>query len=469
MKKLKLFNKILLIFVAANVILVVLFIYLNSFTHPRVSNVTLKGDVTNAAIKGQQIRIEFNRPIKRENISEFISLSPQVEVRTIWSGNSLIVIPSKSLNSETEYTLKISKDIQDVYGENFIDNYSFKFTTQKAKFAVIEKDFRENKELLSIYNSDLTDREIIVRRENIKFYGINQNFAVIVTEENFQSNIEVINLLTGNINDLNLTNVRINAFAFSNSPNKNEFAYTKQNIEITEDFFIPLNESKVYIYSLSSGTEREFNPSNTAFDVTELKYSNDGNSLIYKTSDSFYNIADTASQNDFSSVGRFLAMGNFSSGDDSIVFLSYDPLSSGISTQYITIFNSDRTQKSIFNNNIPVLDPQFKNLSREIIYAELHKELITTKGIFKIMKSDLEGNRQEIIKSDIFSLELPKLSPDDRFIAIEQYSEIGLKNFSNSRNMGFQNKPGSANIIIFDTLNNELINKNIIGTDVQWL
>ena len=164
-----------------------------------------------------------------------------------------------------------------------------------------------------------------------------------------------------------------------------------------------------------------------------------------------------------------MAQGNFNKDESSIVFVAFDPLLTYSSSQFLSVFNSNRETTKIEFNGIPVLDPQFKNKSDLIVYAERNKELETTKGIYKIMETDIKGNKKELLASNEYSLELPILSSDDRYIAIEQYTQLQLKNYQTSRSLGFQNKPFSGSIIIFDTKLEKVYNEYVIGSDVQWL
>jgi len=469
MNKYSKFNKILFGNVSLLVLLISLLIFLNTYSHPRVLQVMLAGEKDFALVKDQQIKIDFNRPIKKENINDYISITPNFEYRNLWSGNSLIIIPSTTLDSQTEYTIKIIKEIEDIYNDNFEKDYLFTFKTEIPQFAMIEKKFDSSLNTIATYNADLTNRKEIISDNNIKFYGINKNFTVIVTENNYTNNIKILNRATTEVQNFNLINVKINAFSFSTSLNKNEFAYTKQEVEVMENYYTPKSFSKAYIYSLDTKSEYEFNPEGTNYEVVALKYSNDGNSLLYKNSESFYTLAETNDKSNFTGIGRFLSEGNFNRDNTSIVFVAYDPLQTYSASQFLSIFDSNRLTTKIDNKNIPVLDPQFKHRTDEIVYAEKFKDMELTKGIYKIMQIDLLGNKSEIVSSDKYSLELPQPSPDDRYISIEQYTEINLKNFNATRSFGFQNKPASGSVLIYDTLNKKLYNNNLIGIDVKWL
>lgn len=470
MRKFTKFQKITALSISLLVILIVLFLILNTFVHPKVTSILIKGGQDSALIRNQQIRLEFNRPIKRDNIADYIKINPSIEFRTIWSGNSLVVIPNQVLDSDTNYNLSISRELEDIYNEKFIEDFEFIFKTEQPKIALIEKPLNSNQEILAIYNSDLTNRQQILVRENIKYFGINENFAVIVTENNYSNNIEILNRRTNEVRSLDLVNQRVSAFSFSSSTTRNEFAYTKQDIEVKANYYLPKSKSKIYIYSLDSYSQNEFNPQGTAEDVTSLEYSNKGESLLYRTGDSFYSIAESQNPENYTGIGRFLSEGNFSKDDDDIVFIAFDPLNTYDSIQFLSVFNSNRETTKIESNNIPVLDPKFKNKTDNIVYAERMNELITTKGIYKIMETDLKGNKKELLASaENKSLELPVLSFDDRYIAIEQYTAEQLKDYQNSRNLGFQTKPHAGNIIIFDTVLNKIYDNNVLGSSVQWL
>lgn len=468
MRKLTKYQKLVTVSILSLIVLIIVFVILNTYVHPRVINVVVNGGENSASLRNQQIRIDFNRPLKKDNIKQYISITPEIDFRDLWSANTLVLIPNTTLDSQTEYTINIKKEIEDIYNETFTEDFNFTFRTEIPQFAVVEKSFGTSSSVIALYNADFTNRIELIERNNIRFYGINVNFLVIVTENNYSNNIEILNRRTNEIRNFNLENTRIAAFSMSNSASRNEFAYTKQSIEVKDTYYVPTSLSEVYVYSIDAQAEYVFNPGNTGVEIVSLMYSNDGSSLLYKNNESFYNLAEPSSDSDFTSLGRFLSEGNFNKDNTSIVFVNYDPLNTYTLPQFLSVFNADRVLIDIDNNNIPVLDPQFKNKTDQIVYAEKYKELEATKGIYKIMQTDLEGNKTEIISSK-YSLELPKLSADDRYIAMEQYTEINLRDFSNNRNFGFQNKPPYASIVIFDSVQNKIYDSTLIGIDVKWL
>lgn len=469
MKHLSKFKNLVYVTFSMLSILIGIFLILNTFVHPRVVNIDIKGGKNNSALRSQQIKVEFNRPIDKETIKDNITIEPQIEFRTLWSGNTLIILPNTTLESQTEYRITFKRDIKDIYGDEFLEDYIFNFTTELPKFAFIERSPLSNSEAIVIYNAHQQNKEELIRRDNIKYYGINQNYLVIVTEKNYTNNIEILNRKNGEIKNFNLNNTRINSFSFSPSEFKNEFAFTKQDITVYPNYYLPKSDIKVVIYNIDSLSENIFNPKDTAKDVTFIDYSRDGESIIYKSGDSFFNLAEVNNQDNIISIGRFLSSGNFSSDSSKIVFLDYDPLNAHNSMQFITVFNSNRDIKNLTDGKTAVLDPIFKNRSDLIIYSEMFKELEGTKGIFKIAQIDQEGNKTDIIKSENFSLELPQLSTDDRFISFEQYTQINLKDYSRTRSLEFQNKPYYGLIVIFDTKISQIFDNNLLGVDVTWL
>lgn len=463
------FNTLLISSFVSIFALILMFIFLNTFIHTKVVAVNLNGNKDNANISNQQIRIDFNRPIKKETIENNINIEPTIKFRSLWSGNTLVIIPDSSLDSQTKYTITVNKNIVDIYGDTLTEDFNYEFTTEIPKFAVIEKIPASNLDTIAIYNADQTGRQQLLQRENIVFYGINSNYLVLVTEDKYKNNIEILNRNTGEVKDFNLPNIRINSFSFSPSKYKNEFAYIKQEIEVYPTYYLPRSDAKVYVYNIDTQEEKEFNPQDTAKDVAFIEYSRDGSSLLYKTGDSFFNLAETDQQEEYVGIGRFLSNGNFNYDNTLLALINFDPLNTYTTAQFITVFDSNRNTKQITNGDTPALDPQFKNRTNEILYAEFWKELPTTKGIYKIVQTDLEGNKIDIIKSENFSLELPTISADDRYIAMEQYTEINLKDYSKIRNYGFQNKPYSGSIIIFDTTTNKVYDNKLIGINVKWL
>ncbi len=467
MKKLLKFNKLSIVSIIILIILTLVLIALNTLTHPHVVGINVIGGAENAKLKNQQIRIEFNRPINRDTVTNSIEITPKADFRSLWSGNNLILAFDTSLDSQTDYTLTLKKNITDIYNEEFTEDYIFHFKTEIPRLAVIEKVHDNTTNTIAIYNANLAGRQELLKRDNIQFYGLNETFLVVVTESNYTNNIELINRVTNEVQNFNLNNVRINSFAFS--PTRNEFAYAFQEVEVEQNYYIPISDAKVIVYDIDARSQIDFNPQNSADDVVYLEYSNDGNSLLYRSSDSFYTLAEIKRQDNFTGIGRYLWSGNFNKDSDKIIFLTFDPASSQIPYQFISTFSSEREIINITDGFTAVLDPVFMNKTDLILFAQKHKDLDRTKGIYKIMQTDLSGNSVEVISNEKYSLELPLPSPDDRYIAIEKYNEINLLNFTNARNYGFQNKPQLANIIVFDTVENKLYDTNLIAVEAKWI
>jgi len=458
------------------ILLIVLFIFLTNFVKPHISIVEINGDKQSASFTNQRLKIYFSRPMKKDTLkgsnkidNALIQINPNANYTLTWVGNTLFIIFNDSLQSSTQYSVKISKELKDLYDTSLNEDYTYLFKTKTPQIAYIEKTYASTKSNIVISDYNFENKKNLYSDDGIKFFGLNSLYLVTVIEKNKVDDISVINLSTNKVKKLELINVKINSLDLSQNTNK--FVYTSQEVLVRDQYTVPKpgKYSQVFIYNLENDESTIFNPKNTAQDVSEVKFSRDGKNIIYKAADSFYYLANIDKQDSYSSIGRFLAFGSFNKDESKIVFVNYDPLQTYTKDQFILEFSSDRTIKNLTNGDVPVLDPTYFNNDDKIIFSEKSKDLERTKGIYKIVLSDLKGNHQDIYHDNQRSLELPKISYDDRYIMLERYNELDLLNLDNQREFGSQNKPAFANLIIYDQKEDKLIDKNIIGIEGIWI
>ena len=449
------------------VVLVGIFIFLNNFTKPHVNDIQIQGEKTAADFSNQKLRFDFNRPIKKTDVTNLATAKPSSKFQAIWSGNSLFIIFNETLSTSTNYKVELNKDnIEDIYGVKPEANIVYEFQTKKQRLAYIERVNGQNDKIV-IADVDFSNKETLYETPKIKFFGINSDYLVVVTEPSKASDIVVVNRKTQEGYSLGFKNVLIESFDLS--PTKNEFTYTKQDIEILNNYYVPKSSTSVQIYNLDNKEDKTFNPQNSATNVIEVKYSKDGNSLLYKSADSFFNLSEIDNSDNVISIGRYMAKGNFNFDSSKIIFLNYDPLLTYLKYQFIVTFDSSRNIKQLTDGTKSVLDPLYLNKSDKILYSELYKDLEGTKGIFNVSLIDEDGNKTVIVKDENNSLELPKPSPDDRYIVMEKYNQTELEDYTSSRNFGFQNKPYTGSLIVYDSKDGTIIDKSIRGISAYWL
>ncbi len=463
------FNIIIFLTLLSLFFATVFFIYLNTFvtTHPTGFEVT--GDINNADFTSQQAKIYFSRPMQKVNIKQLVDITPNINFNTVWSGNVLFIIFTESLNTNTTYQIKIDKSIKDSYGSSMASNITYEFKTKLPQLAYIEKTYGKTEDKIVLTDVNLKNRKTLFEaHKTIKYFGLNKKFLVSIIKNNDNSDdISIVNLIDNVNKTLDLTNTVISGFDFS--PTANEFVFISQEVELKDKYYLPKSNNTISIYNLDTNESTHFDPKNTAKDVIDVKYSRDGNFLLYKSSDSFFNLAEINNQDNFVSIGRYMASGNFNRNNTNILFINYDPLQTYSKSQFLVNFDADRNVNMLTDGEIPVLDPQYMNKQDKIIYAEKYMDLERTKGIYKIMSIDLNKNKIEVLSDKERSLELPKISPDDKYIAIERYNTLDLLNYKDTRNFGFQDKPAYSNLIVYDIDNKNIIDEGIIGVSAYWM
>lgn len=469
MKNLTKFEKIFFIVTGVLFFFIIIFAFLSLFSSPHVRNFIIeRGDSQNVAISNQRFKLKFNRPMVSDSsvVMQYIHFQPALQYRTSWINGELYLIPIENLIAYTEYSLTISKEYTDIYGNKMVEDYISKFRTRETTLAYISKESEIDDKVVDLKIQSNTSN-VLYESETIKFFKKNENFLIIcITNESTKTDeIIVKNLVNNSESKLSLKSQKVNQLDFS--IRYNTFLYIAQDVEEKNGFLIPKSINRAYIYDIDANSSREFNPNGTALDLLDAFFSPDGETILYRASDSYYYLAGIIEQKNPISIGRFTSTGGFSKSGNQIIFSNYDPLVTYSSFPFITKFTSERQTENVTAETYAI-DPIFNPGSEgEIYFAERYKEITGAQGLFQIVMS--VGDEKSIrFREDPYSLELPRISQDGRYLAAEKYTQIDLLNYSNQRSFVNQRKPNKANIVIYNLVTNDKILEIENAIEVQW-
>jgi hypothetical protein len=447
---------------------IIFFALLLTSTKPRVTKVEINGDQESADIIKQQIRIKFNRPIIKDNIETNIQIIPDIDNNITWNGSDLFIIFNKNLQADTEYTILLSSNIQDIYQEFMDKDFEYKFKTKRLELTYLEKG--NNTDRIITTDSRLEYFEELIRMPKIRsFDKSGTNLIVVTNRTDFVNDLTLINTKDKKQIRILDDNYSIGMAKIAKSPNI--IIFTAQEIEWKDNLAIPLTARYLYIHDIDKNkTEKLDLGSKAESDVDDFVLSQDGRTLLWRDSgDSFYFLADIISPNNILPIGRYIDSGGFSRNNSEIVFLNLD-FSEVIKFPYVVLINDQRENLQITDGTIYTIDPGLFNNSPYIFYSEKYSDLDGSKGLFQIRIIDYKNNNKLInnVKLENYSLEFAKISPDDRYLAIEKYTDINLVDYSKQRFFTHQSKPSVAELVIFDTITGEILDLGLPAISPIW-
>lgn len=444
-------TKVTIITIAILLILITCLIYLGSLKKNHIREIKVTGSQLSAALVDTKINLKFSRPVNRENIKNYISIYPETDFNANFIQNDLQISFTKNLDSNTTYSLKLSKDIKDIYKEDLESEFIYEFKTKEQKILFIKKENNSDKVVES--SIDFSNQMELYESKKIKGFKKVGNYLLVVTvNEDRTQNIVLKNLLENSIKDFKLENQSIFSFDMSDK----NVLFLAQKVEVAQRFLSPQGSSTINIYNIENGELKLFNPSNTGVNTLFAKFSPDNQNVIYKSSDSFFYLANL-DESEPVAIGRFKTYGAFNTDLNKIIFTEFDPLQTYSSFQFISIFNSNRELNKVTTGEYPVVDPKFFHNSDDIIFSSENKPLEGSTGIFKIVKYNGSGF-EDIYADDDNSLELPEVSFDDKYLVFEKYSKEDLLDFENQRDFIDYTKPLYGSLVSFD-----LNDKKFIG------
>jgi hypothetical protein len=467
------FNQLTIIIFSILLTVIVIFGFLSSTTEPHVRSIGLVGETNNADFINQKFEVFFNRPIQTSegntpiDTKKFINIEPQIEYNFTWVNNNLLIIPKQNLQSDTRYKLSILKGLSDIYSEVIPNDYILEFKTKEQLFVYQEKNYPGSNDKIIRRNVSGSFSEVLLEEENIKSFSVNANHLVAVLTKDKLDSIVLVNLKNKQTKQIDFQSSTIHKVDVSNS--SNNFLYIYQDVKFNQNFLEPLTYNLVKIYNIDSSETFDFNPAKSNSDILDAQFSPDGLTILYRASDSNYFLSSAETEDAPIGIARFTGTGGFNQDGTKVVFSNYDPLETYSIFPFVVIFNSDRESFNLTKGDKYVIDPVFFNTTNDVVYSERFEELLGSQGFFQIIKSDLEGNKELLFQDETRSLELPKLSLDDKYLITEAYTEVNLLDYLNQRSFINQRKPFTADLIIIDTETKQKFIEIKNGINAIWL
>jgi hypothetical protein len=462
------FTKLVTVVLSGLVAAVVLLALLNMSTSLHVRSVEINGASSAAEIQNQKLTVHFNRPLQKETATAATYISPGINHVVSWQGNDMVITFTDNLQSNTEYSFIITPEAKDVYGSNLTTGFTYNFKTKPAKLFYREVDSTGTEVRIMSADPELIHLEEVYKADSITRFAVSKNYlAVVEAVPNEPTNKLVLrDLRSGEDRSIDFDNARINKLAFS--PTRNELAVIVQNYIKVQNTLIPDAGSKIRIYDLNSLSYREVNPQNVANEVVDIVYAPNGQNMLFKVSDSNFYIADLNRPGEVVILGKHLFGSGFNRQSDRLLFIDFDPLNTFFSLPYLNLLDSNKNAVQLTGNDSYVVDPQFFNNEQRIIYSEKHSDVEGTRGLYKLMITDFTGKSLHLYTDVTRSLELPKLSADDRYIVVERYEVIDILDYNNQRDFQFQTKPAHAELIVIDMITGLIADKGVKGVDAIW-
>lgn len=461
------YNKILGWSVVLVSLIAVLGIVLVNSTSPHIRSVGLPSGSSQqeVTVLKPAIDIFFSHPMDRKSVESSFSVQPDAKVALNWSLNNLQINFAENLDLDTEYTIQVTKQAKDVFGKTLNNDFAYTFHTQSPKFTYLERNgVKQLPDRIISYDLKSNSSTELYSSVGIDYFARNKRYLVVSEIDVAKvSTVHLIDLETKNVTNIAIGNIPFRLTRLAFSPRYDQFAFVAQEVVNRNGVAIPQGSSYMYLYDIPSSTLKKYAPPN-ALDVL---FSPDGGSLLFRGDEAIYYLMDLQTE-DLIDMERHFASGGFSRDVNRIVFVDYDPISTGSLYPNINIYNTDRDITSITNGEEFVVDPEFFHRAELIVYSEKYQDLDGTKGLFSVIISDLQQNRLAEIKREGISLELPKLSADDRYILIENYLPQELQDYNNMRNYVFQTKPYSGGLSIYDRKSESFMQVDLRGVDAVW-
>lgn len=462
----KRFNKILVgAFLVAIFIAAVLAVLVDN-TAPHVTGIAINRSKLDQEVSVQKpsIDIYFSHPMDRKSVEDAVKVIPESVYTLNWGMNNLQINFTENLDLDTNYQVSISKDAKDTYGKQPTTDFKYSFQTESPKFTYLERNgLQQQPDKVLTYDLKSASSKELYSELGIEYFARNDNYLVVSTLSAAKvSVLKLKNLAQNTVSEINIGvgQFRVTRLAFS--PRYDQFAFVAQEVIERNGVAIPQASSYIYLYDIPSRQIKKFIPPN----ILDVMFSPDGGSLLFRGDEAIYYLIDIQTD-ELIELERHFASGGFSREVNRIVFVDYDPVSGRLYPN-INIYNTNREVTSVTNGEQFVVDPEFFHRTEQVIFSEKSQDLDGTKGIFSVIISDLEQKRSKVITKEGLSLELPKLSQDDRYVLVENYTPEELKNYQNMRNYVFQTKPYSGGLSVYDLNADKFLDIDLRGVDAVW-
>lgn len=463
----KKFNKILTTSAVVTISVSLLLAVIVGARAPHVRAVVLPESATQTEmiVNKPAINISFSQPMDRKSVEDAVSVSPEVEYKLNWGLNNLQINFTNNLDLDAEYKISIEQNAKDTFGKNLAENFEYAFHTKSPRFTYLERNGQQQKpDKVIAYDLKSNSKQELYTATGIDYFARNNKYLAVSTLDGAKtSTLSLIEVSSGKSTNISIGDLPFRLTRLIFSPRYDQFIFVAQEVLHVNGVAIPQASSYIFLYDIASSSIKKYEAAN----VLDIIYSPDGNSLLFRGDEAIYYLMDLQTS-ELIDLGRHFASGGFSREINRIVFVDYDPMVTSTEYPNINIYNTDREVTAITNGEQFVVDPEFFHRSELILYSEKFRELDGTKGMFSVVVADLQQNKLKNIVKEDRSMELPKLSADDRYILVENYDPFQLQNYNDMRNYVFQTKPYTATLSIYDLIDDKFLDISLSGVDAVW-
>lgn len=461
------FEKLVKIVIAVLSVLIVILGFVVNTQQTRLVKVSISGNKDQAHVKSQRIEFRFNSPISKTlsnpSLKAFIDDKEfELGTKEFISGENVYVFFDNNLEYGTSYKIEL-EGLKDVFHKD-VAHVSTQFKTAYPQFYYLH--LNEGTDRILKYDLETEKETTFFEAENIQNYVFNSNYVAVVIEAEEYSKLLIQDAKSGKqVKELHFDFQQIGKIDMTEKGNK--VLFTLQDYKFEDEFVIPTTGFVPYYYDIDSENQQKFEYANMDFDISEIIISPDSNFVLFEDSIEGFYLVDLNDSDSGIALGRYISTGGFSFDAQKIVFLSFEPevVDKNI---FIVYYDIKSGLKTLTNGDYEVIDPKFFNNSDRMIYSK-EKGKVDSRGIYKIVESDLEGKENDIFDMDDFSLEYPRLSFDDRYVVVEKYSKDQLLDYNYSRTSGYLTKPEKAELVVYDLKEKKIVIQGLKGIEANWL
>lgn len=452
------FTKILFLIFGSLSVGIALFIILNIHIRANVKEVVLSGDKNSLDLANQILKIKLSHSVQKQEIENSLTIMPPIASNITWPDNKTLEINFKEpLQADTKYLLKINST-----KKGLPETFSYEFKTKALKVTYIEKT--KESSLHKIVESDInfSQKKVLFEKNNIKQFSRNKEFVVVLTLDDDKTNsLFLVNINNGSVDQIDIGASLVSSVSMS--PTENKFVFNRSDAIQRGSDVIPSQEYNLNIYDIPQKKFIVINPQNTAAYILNAFYSPDGSAILYQTDASLYYLVDTKTYENVIAVGKHDATGGFNFEKNKIVFNDIIGYSPGL-----VLYNTNRQEAILTSPEIYPIDPTFSYTSDDIYFSQKIDKNNPSSFLYEIYSINSNRETKSILKQEGKSLEGAKISPDNRYLLIERFDDKKVVDPKDFRLVGFQVKPGVADIIVFDLKENKILDQTAIGANAIW-
>lgn len=443
---------------------IILFAFLGENKAPRVKGeIELEGSKNEAESINQKLIVNFTSPMNQTSVSESFSITPEVRHDIYWVDNRANIYIRENLIYDTEYTVHIKSSAEDVYGNNFKNDYQFSFRTKKRILAIQQRGAEDS---IIYTNENFENPEVVFKASDIKLYDATENFvAIVTTPKNSASTLTLKNISKNEEINIPINKSIINSVDLSFK--EDLLIFIEQPIEEQLGYVIPGEITQVKIYNIDTGDLSTLELPEYISYILNAEINPDDRSLLIKGPESTYYLVDIYNPDNPVSLGTHLSASGFTSNFQELVLVDAPFSIPGANFPIILTLDNNNKQTRITNGDVYSIDPAHFHNKNVLIYSEQTEGPEDSFDIIEYNKQTQE--KRILLEGGNNDLELPRISFDDRFITIERYSEEDLAQYEGLRNIGFLSKPYNATILVYDVLQGKLTGKELTAVNAIWI